>query len=121
MDRATKRLFLLVLGLAVAVAGGAVVLLGDGAPGPGEVGGDTQSVAGVIVAVDGETLGGVAGFTLRKEGGDLLEFAISALENATEFPPGHMLEHQATAAPVVVSYRTSGGIRYATRVDDGGS
>ena len=40
------------------------------------------------------------------------------LENGTEFPPGHLVEHQATAQPVRVWYRTENGARVAVRLED---
>jgi hypothetical protein len=55
---------------------------------------------------------------LRVPGGQLLEFDLRALENGAEFPPGHLAEHQATAAPVRVTYRMDGATRLAIRVED---
>jgi hypothetical protein len=118
MTRTTGRLLGLVVLVVAAVAVGAILVQGRPS-GPREIPGETSSTVGVIVAVDGEALGEVRGFTLRTtDGGDLVEFSLEALQNATEFPPAHLVEHQATAAPVVVYYRTADGTNFAIRVDD---
>lgn len=120
MDRRTRNLFVLVLAVAVIVTGGAALILGgetrppDGGP-PG-----TTAVVGAIVAVDSRGLGDVRGFTLRVPGGDQLEFDLARLENGTTFPPGHLIEHQATAEPVRVWYRDDGARRFAIRLEDAG-
>ena len=72
----------------------------------------------MVVAVDSAGLGDVAGFTLRRPGGELVEFSLRDLENGTQFPPGHLAEHQATAEPVRVWYRTEGPDRLAIRLED---
>jgi hydrogenase maturation factor HypF (carbamoyltransferase family) len=79
----------------------------------------TSEATGVVVAVDSPGgLGDVRGFTLRVAGGELLTFSLRALENAAEFPPGHLSEHQATAAPVRVVYRMEGSERLAIHLED---
>ncbi|HEV8280452.1 MAG TPA: hypothetical protein VGQ02_01225 [Candidatus Limnocylindrales bacterium] len=112
MDRRTTlRLGLLAAVVAAAVAG-AAVLSSRITPGTGEA-------TGVVVAVDSSGgLGDVRGFTLRVAGGELLTFSLHALENAAEFPPGHLAEHQATAAPVRVVYRMDGSERLAIHLED---
>ena len=111
----------MVLVIVIAVTGGAALLLSntavldpDGSPG-------STYVEGVVVAVDGSGLADVRGFTLRRPGGETLEFRIGALENGNEFPPGHLAEHQATAEPVVVYYRVEGNERFAIRLEDAGA
>jgi hypothetical protein len=113
-------LFAVVLVIVIAVTGGAAILLSstsvldpDGQP-------DNQVVEGVIVAIDGSGLADVRGFTLRRPGGETLEFRIGELENGNEFPPGHLAEHQATAEPVIVYYRVEGNERFAVRLEDAG-
>ena len=110
----------MVLVVVVAVTGGAAILLSqtslidpDGTP-------DDQFVQGVVVAVDGSGLADVRGFTLRRIGGETLEFRIGELENGNEFPPGHLAEHQATAQPVTVYYRMEGDELFAVRLEDAG-
>ncbi len=118
MDRRTRNLFAVVLVVVIAVTGGAALLLSDTAlldpDGPPV----STSVDGVIVAVDGSGLADIRGFTLRRPGGETLEFVLGELENGDEFPPGHLAEHQATAQPVVVYYRMEGNERFAVRIDD---
>jgi hypothetical protein len=120
MDRRTRNLFALVLVVVIAITGGAALLLSDTAlldpDGPSA----TDSVEGVIVSVDSAGLGDVRGFTLRQPGGETLEFRLGELENPTEFPPGHLAEHQATAQPVRVWYRLEGAERFAVRLEDAG-
>ena len=118
MDRRTGlllgALFAIVVGgtaLATTLLGGSGTG-GDGPP-PG-----TSQATGVIVAVDSRGLGDVRGFTLRDGSGALLEFGLAELESGTEFPPGHLAEHQATAEPVRVWFRESAGARLAIRIED---
>lgn len=78
----------------------------------------SEPMVGVIVAVDAEGLGSVRGFTLRRSGGELVDFDLRALENGFAFPPGHLAEHQATAEPVRVWYRDDSGTLLAIRIED---
>ena len=121
MDRRTRTLFAVALIAIVGLAGGAAILAGAGGPttpvstsGPS----GTTAVVGVVVGVDSAGLGEVRGFTLRQVGGALIEFRLAELENAVQFPPGHLAEHQATAQPVRVWYRQDGATRFAIRIDD---
>lgn len=120
MDGRTRNLFALVLVVVVAITGGAALLLTDTAMFDPDGPPDTAPVVGVIVGVDSAGLGDVRGFTLRLEGGETLEFRLGELENPTEFPPGHLAEHQATAEPVWVWYRMEGDERFAVRLEDAG-
>lgn len=118
MDRRTRKLFLLVLVTVVALAGvGAIVLGGTSLRDPDAPAGAT-AVDGVIVGVQAEGLDRVAGFTLRTADGASIAFVIGALDNGAEFPPGHLVEHQATAQPVRVWYRTEGADKVAVRLED---
>jgi hypothetical protein len=133
VDRRTRNLFALALVAVIAVTGGAALIFGGGGGpiGPGGSGGSggsgqvgppgTTAVVGAIVAVDARGLGDVRGFTLRRVGGQLIDFDLARLENGVEFPPGHLAEHQATAAPVRVWYLDEGGVRYAIRLEDAGT
>ncbi len=118
MDRRTRDLFLLVLAGIIALAGAAAMLLGgtsvrDPAGPPG-----AQSMVGVIVGVDSEGLDRVRGFTLRTDAGESVAFVIGDLENGAEFPPGHLVEHQSTAQPIRVWYRTEDAAKVAVRLED---
>ena len=119
MDRRTRNLFALVLILVVVLTGGAALLLSDTSridPDGGPP--DTTAVDGVIVAVESAGLSDVRGFTLRRPGGEMLVFRLGELENGDQFPPGHLAEHQVTAAPVRVWYRMEGSERFAVRLED---
>jgi len=115
MDRRTRNLFLLALVVLIAATATAALLLN----GTGSNGSATApSVVGVIVGVDSEGLDRVRGFALRTTDGLTESFSIGPLENGTAFPPGHLVEHQATAQPVRVWYRTEGSTMVAIRLED---
>jgi hypothetical protein len=110
--------FALLLVAVVAVTAGVALVLRDGSrPGSSPA---PASVVGAIVAVDSRGLGDVRGFTLRVAGGDQLVFDLTRLENGVEFPPGHLVEHQATAEPVRVWFQEEGSSRFAIRIEDAG-
>ena len=120
MDRRTRGLFVLVLVVVIAITGGAALLLSDTSLIDPDGPPDTTWVEGVVVAVDSSGLAAVRGFTLRLPGGETLDFQLGELENAVEFPPGHLAEHQATAQPVAVYYRMEGSERFVVRLEDAG-
>lgn len=118
MDRGTRRLFLLALVGVIALTAAAAFLLGGsslidpGAPA------NATAVDGVIVGVRSAGIDRVSGFTLRTVDQGTLTFSLGELENGVEFPPGHLGEHQASATPVRVWYRTEGGDKVAVRLED---
>ena len=118
MDRKTRNLFALLFGVVVAVTAGAAILLSETTTPDPDAPPGTTAATGVIVAVDSQGLGDVRSFTLRLDGGDLMIFDLRALENGTEFAPGHLAEHQATAEPVRVWYWDEGDDRLAIRLED---
>jgi len=61
-------------------------------------------VDGVVLSVDATGLTQVRGFTLRTAAGDIVDFTLGTLEDPTQFPPGHIAEHQANALPVRVYF-----------------
>ena len=77
-------------------------------------------VAGLVVAVDSAGLDAVKGFTLQTNDGVTIVFTLGTLENGAEFPPGHLKEHQASAAPVLVFFRQSNGQLVVYRTEDAG-
>lgn len=79
---------------------------------------DRPTETGVVTAVDAASLTDVRGFTLRTTDGRTVTFRIGRLENAAEFSPGHLAEHQATSAPIVVTYVPEGEERVAVRIED---
>ena len=118
MDRRTRNLFAFALVFVIAATGGAAVLLGGAGGNPDGGSANTPSVSGVIVGVDSEGLDKVRGFSVRTADGTTVAFIIGRLENGVTFPPGHLVEHQATAQPVRVWYRTEGETRVAIRLED---
>jgi len=116
MDPRTRNVFAGILVLLIGLAVVAVVLLGQaGTPEP-PVG--VETAEGVIVAVDSAGLTDVKGFTLRTADGTTATFSLARLENGAAFPPGHLVEHQASASPVRVWYRSEGGVRFAIELED---
>jgi hypothetical protein len=75
-------------------------------------------VDGVVVEIDSAGLDQVKGFTLRTPDGGRVTFTLGSLENATEFPPGHLAEHRATSSPVRVFYRLEAGVPTVYRLED---
>jgi len=142
LDAGTRRLFVAAIVLIIAVTGGAALLLGDpgGTPSPtlaapsaslvpsdgGIVSASPAASAvipaspltGVIVAVDSRGLDDVRTITLRTDDGAILVFDLRGLRSTATFPLGHLAEHQATADPVVVTFRVEDGLLVATAVDD---
>ena len=118
MDPRSRILFALAFIAVVVLAGAAALLLGDSvAPDP-DAPPNAASVVGVIVGVEAQGLTDVRGFTLRTSDGSSVEFTLGDLENGTEFPPGHLVEHQATAEQVRVWYRDEGDRKVAIRLED---
>jgi hypothetical protein len=116
VDRRTGVLFaVLLIGVVGATALAAILLAEPSGPDlpPG-----TEQMTGVVVAVDAVSLSDVRAFTLRRPGGELVEFSLRALENRTQFPPGHLAEHQATAEPIRVTFRSEDDERLALRLED---
>lgn len=73
---------------------------------------------GVVVAVDARGLGDVRSFAIRTGDARTVEFRLGDLQNGGEFPPGHLVEHQATSEEIRVFYRMAGGERVAYRLED---
>jgi hypothetical protein len=117
VDRRTRNLFALVFVALVVVTGAAALLLGGTPHDPGPPA-DATAVVGVIVGVESQGLDKVSGFTLRTTDQGSLVFRIGVLENGAAFPPGHLVEHQASAQPVRVWYQTDEGAKVAIRLED---
>ncbi len=75
-------------------------------------------VDGVIIEVDASSLSDVRGFTLLTPAGQRIAFTLGTLENPTQFPPGHLAEHQATSEPVRVYFRVENGVPVVYRLAD---
>lgn len=92
---------------ALGATGVLAILLGACAPAAPRAPSPTQPaspVDGVIVAVDASGLADVRGFTLRLTDGTTMVFRLGQLENPTQFPPGHLKEHQATSIAIRVFF-----------------
>jgi hypothetical protein len=74
--------------------------------------------SGVVISVDAVSLTEVRGFAIRTPDGRIVVFRIGPLENGTEFPPGHLREHAATATAVRVTYLEEGSELVAVRLED---
>ena len=118
VDRRTRDLFLVALIVVVGLTAVAVFLLGGNATGDPSGPPGAEAVVGVIVGVEAEGLDKVTGFDLRTTDEGILAFEVGNLDNGAVFPPGHLVEHQATAQPVRVWYLTDGGVRVAVRLED---
>jgi hypothetical protein len=118
VDRRTRNLFALALVAVIALTGAAAFLLGGSGLRDPRAPANATAVVGVIVGVKSEGLDKVGGFTLRTTDQGTLAFVVGDLENGAEFPPGHLVEHQATGQPVRVWYRTQGDVRVAIRLED---
>jgi hypothetical protein len=100
----------------LALIAGAIAALGcHGCGGTPDV---HSPVEGVVVSVDASGLTDVRGFALRTSSGYSFEFKLGILENATEFSPSHLKEHQATSQPVRVYFRVENGRRVVYRLED---
>lgn len=75
-------------------------------------------VDGVVISVDAVSLTDVRGLTLRTSSGFSFDFTIGDLENATQFSPSHLKEHQATSAPIRVWFQSVNGDRVVYRLED---
>src|SRR5947199_317539 len=87
-----ERVLLVALGVGViAVVLVAVAATGIGGPG-------RQVETGIVVSVDATSLSQVHGFSIRTTDGRTFDFRIVSLENASNFPPGHLAEHKVSLA-----------------------
>jgi hypothetical protein len=118
VDRRTRNQFALMLAVVIVVTGAAAFLLGSSALRDPNAPPDATAVVGVIVGVQSEGLDRVSEFTLRTTDQGSIVFTIGDLENGVEFPPGHLVEHQATAQPIRVWYRMEGDTKVAIRLED---
>ena len=120
------------LGMAPPIALGVALALALGACGqaptapPSHVAGASVAlpaspVDGVIIAVDASSLSDVRGFTLLTPSGQRIVFTLGTLEDPTQFPPGHLAEHQATSEPVRVFFHVEGGVPVVYRLADASS
>jgi hypothetical protein len=118
MDPRTRNLFVLAFVLVIGVTAAATFLLAGATPRDPGPPADASTAVGVIVGVQSTGLDHVAGFTLRTTDQGSIPFKLGDLENGAQFPPGHLVEHQATAAPVRVWYHIVGTDKVVIRLED---
>lgn len=94
--------------LAALLLGGAMLLAACG--------GSVSTVRGVVIEVDGD-LTSVQSFTLRADGGELIEL-VPAPDGTFTFPLSHLQEHRASLSPVVVEIEDREGVRVAVWIGD---
>ena len=116
MDPRTRNVFVGIIAVILGLTAAAAILLGQAGPASPPPG--AEAVEGVILSVDSAGLTDVKGFELRARDGATMSFALDRLENGATFPPGHLVEHQASASPVRVWYRAEGDVLYAIRLED---
>ena len=107
-----RRRLVILVGIVVAVVLVAVAassILG----GPGR-----RVETGIVVSVEATGLTAVQGFSIRTPEGNTVDFRLDALENPTEFPPGHLAVHKVSLVPVRVTYIDEGGVHEAVRLED---
>jgi len=75
-------------------------------------------IAGVVTNVESSGLDSVTAFTLRAVDGQTYRFVVGRLENAAQFPPGHLVEHAANSEPIRVTWLALGASIIATRIED---
>jgi hypothetical protein len=75
-------------------------------------------IEGVVVHVDSTGLGSVTGVTLRLPGGATLVLSLGTLENAAQFSPGHLAQHETTGLPVRAWFVVSNGVPIVYRLED---
>ena len=83
------------------------------------VGGPGRQVeTGVVVAVQATSLSDVQGFSIRTADGRTVDFRVGSLENASQFPPGHLAEHKVSLVPIRVTYVQQPDGLSAVRLED---
>ena len=106
----------LLIGLATAAA---IFVGGAGRRDPNQPPTDANQIGGVIVGVESKGLTDVRSFTVRTTADTNMVFVLDKLENGAVFPPGHLVEHQASSTPIQVWFRTQDGVNYAVWLADG--
>jgi hypothetical protein len=77
-------------------------------------------IAGVVTSIDSAGLDQIRGFTLQSMNGSSFTFVIGVLDNGADFAPGHLTEHMASAAPVLVFFKVVDGKFVVYRLEDAG-
>jgi hypothetical protein len=72
----------------------------------------------VVVAVQATSLTNVQGFSIRTQDGRTVDFRLGPVDNANQFPPGHLAEHKVSVVPVRVTYIEESGALVAVHLED---
>ena len=104
--------------LVLAAVASAVALAACGTNGSPSPSLPASPIDGVVVHVDSTGLGNVTSFTLRLAGGATFVLSLGTLENATQFAPGHLAEHETTGLPVRAWFVVSSGGPIVYRLED---
>jgi hypothetical protein len=104
--------------VAMAVAACQPTVSGSPATSPSTSTAPTSPIEGVVTNVASGGLNEVSSFDLRTDDGRTYTFTIGELENAVEFPPGHLREHMATSSPVRVFFEAVGAELVVNRIED---
>ena len=104
--------------LVIVVTGGAALLLGE----PGQPRWSARpdvGRSGSSIDVDGQASSDVRWLHAPDvDGADRRRSTSATWRTATTFPPGHLVEHQATGQPVRVWFATEGAERLAIALED---
>lgn len=77
-----------------------------------------DQTTGVVITIDSPAFGQVDGFELVTPAGERLVFDTTELVFRSDFPAGHVGEHQRLSEPVEVTYRRDDGRLIVTRIVD---
>ena len=78
----------------------------------------SQSVVGVVVAIDQVSLTQVRTFDLRTPDGKTMRLNVGAVDNATQFSLSHLATHMATGVPIRAFYRLESGEPVVYHLED---
>ena len=80
----------------------------------------SQSMAtGVVIQVTGTSPSAISSFLLHTADNQVLTFVVGPVTfDQASFPPEHLREHQALAAPVLVTYQVQDGKNVAIKLAD---
>ena len=77
------------------------------------------TATGVVIQVTGTSPSAISSFLLHTADNQVLTFVVGPVTfDQTSFPPEHLREHQALAAPVTVTYQVQDGKNVAIKLAD---
>lgn len=79
----------------------------------------SANATGVVIAVEGDGLADVTGFSLRTPAGEVIEFDVGRLELSTGgLPAPHLREHLVDGTQIIVEYSVQDGRHICLRYRD---